>query len=62
VDVTFTERIRLLGFGLFGWCAAMVAAAHSPVDLVRAISPVQAAVMAGCFAAALLPGRTARFL
>jgi hypothetical protein len=61
--MTPTERIRLLAFGLFGWSAAMMTAAHTPVDLLRVVvSPVQAGIMAGCFVAALLPGRTARFL
>lgn len=60
--VTFTERTRLMAFGLFGWTAAMVAAANTPSDLLRVLSPVQAGIMAGCFAVALLPGRTARFL
>jgi hypothetical protein len=60
--MTITERTALMAFGLLGWSAAMLTAAHSPTDLLRLVSPVQAGIMAGCFAAALLPGRTARFL
>ena len=60
--MTPTERIRLLAFGLFGWSTAMMTAHQTSVDLIRVVSPVQAGIMAACFAVALLPGRTARFL
>jgi len=60
--MTFTERTGLMAFGLFGWSVAMAAAARTPTELLRVVSPVQAGIMAGCFAVALLPGRTARFL
>lgn len=59
--MTFTERLRLIGFGLFGWSAAVISGAETTSDLIRLLSPVQAGLMAGCFAAALMPGRMARF-
>lgn len=59
--MTFTHRLNLLAFGLFGWCAAMLTAAAHIHPAVDAIAPIQAGLMAGCFATALLPGRTARF-
>lgn len=60
--MTFTHRLNLLAFGLFGWCAAMMTAAQATDPLILGVAPVQAGLMAGCFAVALLPGRTARFL
>lgn len=60
--MTFPERLRLLAFGLFGWMVAMFTAADHPgSDLWGYTSAVQAGLMAGCFATALLPGRMARF-
>lgn len=60
--MTFTERTRLLGFGLFGWVVAMFTAADHPGDsFYTYTSAAQAGLMAACFATALLPGRMARF-
>lgn len=60
--MNFTQRTRLLGFGLFGWVVAMFTAAGHPGDsFYTYTSAAQAGLMAGCFATALLPGRMARF-
>lgn len=58
----FTHRLRLLAFGLTGWSVTMFTAAGNPDPLAVACAAVQGGLMAGCFATALLPGRTARFL
>lgn len=59
--MTFPERIRLLAFGLFTWSAAMFTAASHPAVPVATAAPAMAAIGAGLFTAALLPGRMARF-
>lgn len=60
--MTFTQRTRLMAFGLTGWIVAMFTAADNPGDaLLGYTSAVQAGLMGGCFATALLPGRMARF-
>jgi hypothetical protein len=59
--MTFTERARLIGFGLFTWMLAMFAAAESTNSLISFCAPLQAGIGAGLFATALLPGRMARF-
>lgn len=58
----FTHRLCLLAFGLTGWSVAMFTAAGSADPLLTGCAAVQGGLMAGCFATALLPGRTARFL
>ena len=59
--MTFTERISLLGFGLFTWVTGMVTASTATGAVVVSCAPVMAGVGAGLFVVALLPGRTARF-
>jgi hypothetical protein len=60
--MTFTERLLLLFFGLITWCAGMVTAAATTVTPVAITAPAMAGIGAVLFVAALLPGRTARFL
>jgi hypothetical protein len=59
--MTFTERCRLLAFGLFTWMTGMVTAATGTETVVVSCAPVMAGVGAGLFVVALLPGRMARF-
>lgn len=60
--MTLTERLALMIFGLTGWSATLFIASSQPSDpLVVSSSAFQAAAMAACFGAALLPGRMARF-
>ena len=59
--MTFVERLRLMAFGLTTWIFAMFTAAETTDSLIKACSPLQAGIGAGLFAAALLPGRMARF-
>lgn len=59
--MTFPERIRLLAFGLFTWSVAMFTANDHSELIVIGPSVVMAAIGAGLFATALLPGRMARF-
>lgn len=59
--MTFTERLALLGFGLFTWSLSM-ATAHGSADwLIVAPSAIMSGAGAACFVTALLPGRMARF-
>jgi hypothetical protein len=59
--MTFTERCRLLSFGLFTWMTGMITAATGTVEIAVSCAPLMAGIGAGLFVAALLPGRTARF-
>lgn len=59
--MTFVERLNLMAFGLFGWSATMFSAAGLTNPILATAAAVQAGLMAGCFAVALLPGRMARF-
>ena len=59
--MTFPERLSLLGFSLATWCAGMATAAVTTDTPPAVAAPVMAAVGAGLFVTALLPGRTARF-
>lgn len=59
--MTFTERCRLLAFGLFTWSLAMFTADDESSLLIVGPSAVMAGVGVGLFVVALLPGRTARF-
>lgn len=57
----FTERISLLGFGLFTWSLSMATAYGSAEWMVVGPSAIMAGAGVACFVTALLPGRTARF-
>lgn len=60
--MTFSERLCLLAFGLFGWSVSMfVAADPDTVPVLVEIAAVQSGIGAGLFVAGLLPGRTVRF-
>ena len=60
--MTFTERLGLLGFGLFTWSLSMFTAFDPEVNaIVASCAAPMAGVGAGCFTTALLPGRMARF-
>jgi len=60
--MTFTERLRLMAFGLTMWVTGMFTAADADTaTVVASCAPVMAGLGAGLFATALLPGRMARF-
>jgi hypothetical protein len=60
--MTFTERTRLLAFGLVTWMTGMFSAADpDAVAVTLSCAPVMAGIGAGLFTTALLPGRMARF-
>lgn len=59
--MTFTQRCRLLAFGLFTWSSAMFMAADPATPLTTSAAPLMAGMGAAWFVVALLPGRMARF-
>lgn len=60
--MTFSERIRLLAFGLVTWISGMFTAADPhAVAVAASCAPMMAGIGAGLFVTALLPGRMARF-
>lgn len=59
--MTFTERCRLLAFGLFTWMTGMVTSSTETGAVILSCAPVMAGIGAGLFIVALLPGRVARF-
>ena len=59
--MTFTERCRLLAFGLFTWMVGMFTAAESALPIARECAPFLSGMGAAWFVVALLPGRMARF-
>lgn len=60
--MTFTERLGLLGFGLFTWSLSMFTAHGAEQPIAAMTSPSMAGIGAFLFVVALLPGRMARFL
>lgn len=59
--MTFVHRLNLLAFGLFTWSSAMFTAAGRGDWITVGPSLAMAAIGAGLFVTALLPGRMARF-